>query len=233
LAFPAENACHLLPNQGKSQLTSRPRFLIVMPFEFWGETTFMGRLRWGKGIIWLALLGVVGAAPLSAGEFDYERFNQEWAVRAAYGKSIRKAEVNLYTLLPRWGIFLVRPCQPCLAGLGISVVFEGIISIADADNTGWEGGLSPLLKLSFPLGNRALLFLEGGAGIIWENFKSVTVTRTFNFTPQFGGGVDIALTRDWALTLAYRFRHSSNASIYKENSDLNVNLFQVGLTYYR
>lgn len=193
----------------------------------------MGRRFWGKRLVIPVLLGVLGAGPLSAAEFDYERFHQEWAIRAAYGNSIRKATVNLYALLPRWGIFLVHPCHPRLAGLGVSFVVEGIVSIADADNTGCEAGLTPLLKLSFPLGNRVLLFAEGGAGVIWENFKSPTVTRTFNFTPQFGGGADIALTPNLALTLAYRFRHSSNASIYKENSDLNVNLFQIGLTFYR
>jgi hypothetical protein len=193
----------------------------------------MGRRFWGNRLIILVLAGVLGAGPVSAAEFDYDRFNQEWAIRAAYGKSIRKAEVNLYTLLPRWGIFLVRPCQSRLAGLGVSVVFEGVISIADAENTGWEFGLTPLLKFSLPLGNRALLFAEGGAGIIWEHFESNAVARPFNFTPQAGGGIDIALTRNLALTLAYRFRHSSNASLYEENSDLNVNFFQIGLTFYR
>ncbi len=193
----------------------------------------MGWWLWGKRLVVPVLLGILAAGSLSAAEFDYERFHQEWAVRASYGNSIRKATVNLYSLLPRWGIFLVPPGQPRLAGLGVSFVVEGIVSIADADNTGCEAGLTPLLKLSFPLGKQALLFAEGGAGVIWENFKSPTVSRTFNFTPQFGGGADIALTPSLALTLAYRFRHSSNAGIYKENSDLNVNLFQIGLTYYR
>lgn len=193
----------------------------------------MARRQRGTGLVLMFLLLALSAASLSAAEFEYERFYQEWGIRAAYGKSIRKADVKLYGLLPRWGIFLVRPCTSRLRGLGVSFVAEGIISMADAEDTGWEIGLTPLLKLSFPLGSRALLFFEGGAGIIWENFKSATVGRAFNFTPQFGGGADIALTRNLALTLAYRFRHSSNAGVYEENSDLNVNLFQIGLTCYR
>jgi hypothetical protein len=35
-----------------------------------------------------------------------------------------------------------------------------------------------------------------------------------------------------ALTLAYRFRHSSNAGIYDENPAFNVHFVQAGLTYY-
>ncbi len=119
-----------------------------------------------------------------------------------------------------------------VGGIGLSFVVEGTISIAEAENTGWEFGLTPLLKLSLPLANRVLFFIEGGAGIVWENFDSPAVAHTFNFTPQVGGGVDIALTRKLALSLAYRFRHSSNAGLYDENPAFNVNLFQVGLLYY-
>jgi opacity protein-like surface antigen len=47
-----------------------------------------------------------------------------------------------------------------------------------------------------------------------------------------GAGFDIALTPQVALSVAYRFRHSSNAGIYKENPAFNVNFFQGGLAYY-
>lgn len=164
-------------------------------------------------------------------DFDYAQFRRECGFRLAYGKSTRKADVKLYTVLPRWGIFLVRPGSSW-AGLGLSLVAEGTISIADAEDAGWEFGLTPLLKLSLPLGNKALLFIEGGAGLIWENFDSPAVASAFNFASQIGGGVDIALTRKLALSLAYRFRHSSNAGLYKENSSFNVNLFQLGFIYY-
>jgi len=47
-----------------------------------------------------------------------------------------------------------------------------------------------------------------------------------------GGGVDIALTSQMAFEVAYRFRHSSNADLYRENQAFNVNFFQAGLNYY-
>lgn len=186
----------------------------------------------GTRLAVLVMFALLSSGPAAAAaDFDYAKFRRECGLRFAYGKSINTANVKLYTFLPRWGIFLLRPGS-FLAGLGLSLVLEGTISIADAEGTGWELGLAPLLKVSYPLGHRALLFVEGGAGIIFENFDSPAVAHTFNFTPQIGGGVDFALTRQLALSLAYRFRHSSNAGIYKENPAFNVNLFQIGLIYY-
>jgi opacity protein-like surface antigen len=193
----------------------------------------MRRGRLGQWAIMLALGGILGAGPAAAGGFDFSQVNREWGLRLAYGKSTQAADVRLYTLLPRWGLVLVRPGHARLGGVGVSFIVEGIVSIADAEDTGWELGVTPLLKLNLPLGERVLLFIEGGAGLILENFDSPKVAHTFNFTPQVGGGVDIALRRNLALCLAYRFRHSSNAGLYDENPAFNVNLFQVGLTYYR
>jgi opacity protein-like surface antigen len=192
----------------------------------------MRRYISGKLVIIFTLFGILGSSPLLAADFDFAQFNRECGLRFAYGKSTRKADVKLYSLLPRWGIFLVRPGHSYLAGIGLSFVIEGTVSIADAEDTGWELGLAPLLKLSLPLGDKVLFFIEGGAGIIWENFDSPAVAHTFNFTPQVGGGVDIALTRKLALSLAYRFRHASNAGLFDKNSAFNVNLFQIGLLYY-
>ncbi|MDI6854850.1 MAG: acyloxyacyl hydrolase [Deltaproteobacteria bacterium] len=186
----------------------------------------------GKHLSFLALgLIMLLSCQVWAADFDYAQFRRECGLRLAYGKSISRTDVKHYTLLPRWGFFLVSPGS-WLAGLGISVVAEGAIGIAEAEDTGWEFGLTPLLKLSFPLGTKALIFIEGGAGFIWENFDSPATPHTFNFTPQVGGGVDIALTGKLALSLAYRFRHSSNAGLYKNNPDFNVHLLQMGLIYY-
>jgi opacity protein-like surface antigen len=191
----------------------------------------MGRHIFGKWVITITLLGILASSPLMAADFDYAQFNRECGLRLAYGKSTRKANVKLFTFLPRYGFFLVRPGQS-FGGIGVSLVLEGTISIVDAEDTGSEFGLTPLLKLSLPLGSKVLLFAEGGVGPILENFNSPAVASTFNFASQVGGGVDIALTRKLALSLAYRFRHSSNAGLYDENSSFNVNLFQVGLLYY-
>jgi opacity protein-like surface antigen len=192
----------------------------------------MVRRMWGNGLI-AAMLAACVLLPggAKAAEFDVSKFNQEVGLRFAYGKNTKTASVHLYSLLPRWGIFLVPPGQK-LGPFGVSFVVEGIASIASADEVGFEMGFTPMMKFSCLVFPSVLAYLEGGAGIISESINSPAIAHSFNFTPQAGAGFDIALTPQMALSVAYRFRHSSNAGIYKENPAFNVNFFQAGLNYY-
>jgi opacity protein-like surface antigen len=187
----------------------------------------------GKGLVAVLLAAVIWGLPGTAGgaAFDLSRFNQELGLRFAYGKNTHGATVHLYSLLPRWGIFFVRPGKQ-LGPFGLSFVLEGIVSVADAEDTGFELGFTPMLKISCLLFPGVLAYLEGGAGMITESINSPAIAHAFNFTPQVGGGFDIALTQQLAFSVAYRFRHSSNAGLYKENPAFNVNFFQAGLAYY-
>ncbi len=186
----------------------------------------------GTGLMVMALAAFVLLPGTARGaEFDVSKFNQEVGLRFAYGKNTKTASVHLYSLLPRWGIFLIPPGQK-LGPCGISFVTEGIISIAGAEETGFEVGITPLLKFSCLVFPSVLAYIEGGAGVISESINSPALAHAFNFTPQVGAGVDIALTPQVALSVAYRFRHSSNAGLYDENPAFNVNFFQGGLNYY-
>ena len=192
----------------------------------------MVRRLCGNGLAVMALAAMVLLPAMAGGaEFDVSKFRQEAGLRFAYGKNTHGASVSLYSLLPRWGMFLVRPGQQW-GPLGISFVAEGIISVASAEETGFELGITPLAKFSLLLFPSVLAYVEGGAGLISESINSPALAHAFNFTPQVGGGVDIALTPQLALSVAYRFRHSSNAGLYKENPAFNVNFFQGGLAYY-
>jgi len=164
-------------------------------------------------------------------EFNLDKMNQEVGLNFGYGKNYRNASVHLYSLLPHWGIFLVRPGTK-MGPFGLSFLAEGIISVASAEQTGFELGITPMFKLSCLVFPGVLAHIEGGAGLITESIDSPALAHAFNFTPQVGGGFDFALTEQLALQVAYRFRHSSNAGIYKENQAFNVNFFQAGLNYY-
>ncbi len=187
--------------------------------------------KWCAALLVAVLLALPG---VSWGDgFGYGGFNGEFGLRFGYGKSTHKANVHLYSLLPRWGVFLIRPgTYPSMGGIALSFVLEGIISVAQAEGDGAEIGITPMLKAGLPLGSRAMFFVEGGAGIISESFDSPAVAHAFNFTPQIGAGIDVALMQRLAFTVAYRFRHSSNAGIYKENPAFNVNFVHAGLTYF-
>jgi len=187
----------------------------------------------GTFLAFLVVIALVWPRASQAAQFDIADSPYHLGLRLAYGHHLKSPPVHLYTILPRWGIFLVRPhTSPLPGGLGISFELEGILSVADAEDTGWEIGITPMLKFTLPLTPGLHLFLEGGAGIIGENFNSPAVPHAFNFTPQVGAGVDLALTSRLGLTLAYRFRHSSNAGIYEENPAFNVQFFQAGFIYY-
>jgi opacity protein-like surface antigen len=185
-----------------------------------------------KGLAALVLALVLGLPLMAQGvDFDLGKFSYEAGLDFAYGKNTKKATVHLYSLLPHWGVFLVRPGQQ-LGPLGISLLAEGIVSIAGAETTGFEVGITPLVKVSALLFPGVMAHIEGGAGVISESINSPALAHAFNFTPQVGAGFDIALTSQLAFQVAYRFRHSSNAGIYKENPSFNVNFFQAGLNYY-
>jgi len=185
-----------------------------------------------KSLVAMIMALVLGLPVMAGGaEFDLGKFNQEVGLNFAYGKNTKKATVQLYALLPHWGIFLVRPGQT-LGPIGLSFVAEGIISVASADQTGFELGITPMLKVSALIFPGVLAYIEGGAGLITESIDSPALAHAFNFTPQVGGGFDFAITPQMAFEVAYRFRHSSNAGIYKENPAFNVNFFQAGLNYY-
>ena len=192
----------------------------------------MVRRLWGNGLMVMVLaVCVLLPGAVRGAEFDVSKFNQEVGLRFAYGKNTQKATVHLYSLLPRWGIFLMAPGKSW-GPFGVSFVVEGIASIAGAEEVGFELGVTPLVKFSCLLFPSVLAYIEGGAGIITESIDSPALAHAFNFTPQAGAGFDIALTPQVALSVAYRFRHCSNAGIYKENPAFNVNFFQAGLNYY-
>ena len=195
-----------------------------------GETVV--RRICGKGVVALVLALVLALPVLASGaEFDTNKFNQEMGLDFAYGKNDHNASVRLFSLLPHWGIFLVRPGH-ALGPFGLSFVAEGILSVADAEQTGFEVGITPMLKASVLLFPGVMAYVIGGAGIISESIDSPAIAHAFNFTPQVGCGFDIALTSQTAFEVAYRFRHSSNAGLYAEDQAFNVNFFQAGLNYY-
>ena len=105
----------------------------------------------GKGAVALVLALVLALPVLAQGaEFDPDKFNQEMGLDFAYGKNDHHASVRLFSLLPHWGIFLVRPGQR-LGPFGLSFVVEGILSVADAEQTGFEVGITHAEGESPPL----------------------------------------------------------------------------------
>ncbi|MCX5891498.1 MAG: hypothetical protein NTW80_00710, partial [Deltaproteobacteria bacterium] len=110
-----------------------------------GETTV--RQVCGKGLVAVVLALILGLPVLVQGaEFDLSKFNQEAGLNLAYGKNTHGANVQLFSLVPHWGIFLMRPGTK-MGPVGISFLVEGIISVANAEQTGFELGFTPMFRL--------------------------------------------------------------------------------------
>ncbi len=162
-----------------------------------------------------------------------EQSSHELGLRYGYGQTCKASEtIHFSSLLPRWGVFLTQPDNPLLGKLRLSFIVEGIFGTLKANHTGWDLGITPLLKISYPLGSRVLGYIEGGGGVIWENIDSPTYAYSFNFSPQVGAGIDIRIVGNYALSLAYRYRHTSNAGLFSENPDVNSNFILIGIGYY-
>jgi opacity protein-like surface antigen len=186
----------------------------------------------GKGLLAIVLALALGLPVMARGaDFNLDKLKYEAGVNFAYGKNTKTANVQLFSLLPHWGVFIIKPGQR-LGPFGLSFLAEGIISIANADRTGSEVGLTPMLKLSCLIFPGVLAHIEGGAGVIAQSIDSPALAHVFNFTPQIGAGFDFAITPQWALAVAYRFRHASNAGISEPNPAFNVNFFMAGINYY-
>jgi hypothetical protein len=191
-------------------------------------------VRWKVALLILAgcLIWVFSSAVTPNPAIAFSEASYELGLRYGYGKTSRAQEtIEFNSLLPRWGVFLTQPDNPILGKLRLSFLLEGILGTARASNGGWDIGFTPLLKISYPW-DRFLGYIEGGAGVIWENVDTPTYAHTFNFSPQIGAGVDIRIFGNYALSLAYRFRHTSNAGLYAENPGVDSNFFMIGVTYY-
>lgn len=76
-------------------------------------------------------------------------------------------------------------------------------------------------------GRSALAYDVGIGGMHLTRHVPEQGSKT-NFNEYAGVTFQYALTQDSALTLGYRFTHSSNAGLSKPNGGLNVNEFNVG-----
>ncbi len=91
---------------------------------------------------------------------------------------------------------------------------------------------------------RILPFVQGAGGLIWTNHKFPPVgpfplpghqgTSVWNFTPQFGVGVQYFLAPRRSLTFNANAVHISNASLGDANPGVNATVqFQIGYSWWK
>jgi opacity protein-like surface antigen len=99
----------------------------------------------------------------------------------------------------------------------------------------YGAGLSPIgLKLNFRRTQKLQPFAGGTAGFLYFS-KEVPVpgAKRFNFTFDFGGGVDIVSESRRAITIGYKYQHISNGDRSPINPGVDVQLIYVGYSIRR
>jgi len=94
----------------------------------------------------------------------------------------------------------------------------------------YGAGLSPIgLKLNFRRSQSLQPFASGSGGFLYFS-KDVPVpgAARFNFTFDFGGGIDIVRESRRAITVGYKYQHISNGDRSPINPGVDVQLIYVG-----
>jgi hypothetical protein len=101
----------------------------------------------------------------------------------------------------------------------------------------YGAGVAPIgLKLYLRRQKRVKPFVDGSAGFLY--FREPVPVNTqgatkFNWTFDFGGGIQVSTGERRAITVGYKLHHISNAGRSEINPGLDANLFYVGFSIFR
>lgn len=159
---------------------------------------------------------------------------QEWGVLGSYGPSSRD-DIFIMSLMGRAGWFLPDLIDDPLHeyDLNLRWMLEGWVGWVANGQDAFEGGVNPIvLKLDYDAGQRFVPFGIGGVGAMYTGLQGQDLGGPFEFDSFVGVGLHTFLDDRTALTLSWRIRHISNASIKQPNRGLNTNFFTIGLEFF-
>jgi lipid A 3-O-deacylase len=101
-----------------------------------------------------------------------------------------------------------------------------------------------ILRWNLGSGHRLLPWIQGAGGLIWTNHKFPPIgpypvpnhlgTSVFNFTPQFGLGVQYFVKPRQSISISANAVHISNASMGDSNPGVNASVqFSIGYTWWK
>lgn len=77
-------------------------------------------------------------------------------------------------------------------------------------------------------------FVTSGGGFLYFDRRMFGTAQQFNFTAQFGGGLQVfSPGRRTALDVGYKYHHISNANLDRTNPGMASHMFFVGVSFYR
>lgn len=157
-----------------------------------------------------------------------------WGVNAGFGAGDRSG-VKYYSLLPHLDLSLPRIVDEPLARYNLRAqwVLEPFVSYATNSVDTYEAGANLLFfSLRYDRGQRVVPFIAGGEGALYTGLRDHGLGTHFQFSSQFGAGLEWFITRSTALSVTYRYRHISNAGLSSQNTGLNAHFGLLGLSYF-
>jgi hypothetical protein len=182
------------------------------------------------------MISPVRSEPASAPEESHQWLRQISFV-TGYGFAPldeRSANYEVIPLLPQIG-FDINPLAEKLhikpEGV-LEFIVEPVMNVVINPDTNAEVGCSLFLKYSDKVTSRIAPYIEGGLGMIYTTLHTHEQGTQYNFISQAGVGLQFFISRHFALTGGYRFRHLSNAHIHKQNKGIDHHFGILGVSYF-
>lgn len=93
-------------------------------------------------------------------------------------------------------------------------------------------GFAPLLRYDFAVGNRCVIFVDGGSGGSLTDIRDGDLSTTFEFNLQAGAGAHYFIRDNLSLTFQVRLFHLSNANLDVPNLGVNNVTFLFGASWW-
>jgi opacity protein-like surface antigen len=113
----------------------------------------------------------------------------------------------------------------------LELLIEPFANFITRPSANAEIGCSFPFRYSVKLAPWIAPYVEIALGFIYTTQHVHEQGSQFNFTTQLGIGTQFSLSKHYALTAGYRFRHMSNAGLSTPNRGLDFHFGIIGLTY--
>jgi lipid A 3-O-deacylase len=197
----------------------------------------MMRQNW-QVAVWLLIALLLGtASPLRAADLLPQPGSWEFGVRSGY--SFGQRDVEMVPVNARIGYTLFRGKKWIIPHgalqIGIEPFASVITKVANPSQRSGSlelGGVLPALTYYFDLGYNIYPYVEGGLGMLYTDLRGYNLGGHFSFMEMVGTGVTYFLNENIAISVGWRFRHISNASLYDDNAALNTDTIMGGISYF-
>lgn len=181
------------------------------------------------------LLGVPTAAPgaePTAGSPSACAIDES-ALVAGYGTS-RITEGRYEPLLLIWqvGVDLQRffPVLKRATKGHLHVFLEPQVNVAFRPEADFEVGIGVGVKYRYPVTEKVSLYVLAATGVQYITVQTHDQANGFNFSDVAGGGVYYFFSHRHAVSVGYRYRHISNASLERPNGGINSHFGTIGFS---